>query len=208
MSFAVVGPADLALVRDLVGEPAEIGADTIMVLAFGSRAARELVPDFRAMELDHGRAALSANGKWTVMALYCDYEHYGQTAIDLMAAKDLLDVDGLVALMQPAPPMAWPESIAFLVYDGERKTGKCVLCGKSGISAYTGNGLKWLLCMPHAVRVADWAVDHLPAMLEHAAIAREDAVGAKLERTAARMQTQLIEGVYAKRDETASVPSK
>lgn len=207
MSFAVVGPCDMELVRSLVGEPSEV-TEANFVLVFGVRAAHDLVPGFRAMAMDHGKAVLGKSGNDVVMPLYNDPAHYGETAVDLVAAEVLIHTDGLVELMQPAPPMAWPESIAFLVHDGERKTGKCVLCGKSGISAYTGNGLKWLLCMPHAVRVADWAVDHLPAMLEHAAIAREDAAGAKLERTAARMQTQLVEGIYAKRDETASVPSK
>lgn len=101
------------------------------------------------------------------------------------------ELEGVVALIQPAPPTTWPTAIAFITFDGERKTGKCLLCGKSGIASYTGEGLTWKLCMTHAEIMARWAKTNLPAMREHADLAAADLAAARLERTAVRMERDL-----------------
>lgn len=186
-----------------------------LVLAFGRRAAVALVPGFNTMPADHGKPVLGTTGKYVVMALWHpaaylrgNAEALGAIAADLAKVPTLL-MDGLVELMQPAPVLVveWPLAIAFLAFDGERKSGKCTYCGGAGIAAYNGEGLAWKLCKPHAVRLAEWAVTNMAAMLEHRDVAVAQATTARQERTATRMEAQLREGadrLYGQR----AVPAK
>lgn len=206
MRFAVVGEADMVLVEALLGRPVlnaytatvqELdAADVTLVLAFGSRAAGALVPNFGLMAMDHGRPLLGWSGRWMVMAMRAAGEDMAETIADLGKAETLLMTDGLVELVQPGPPQSdeWPPAVAFLVFDGERKTGKCILCGSGGIASYTGEGLTWKLCKVHAVSSAWWAESNLPAMHEHREIAVAASAAAKLDRTVARKQAELRDG--------------
>jgi hypothetical protein len=201
-AYAIIGESDIALAEVMLGKAqcsaytmsvAELDASGVtLVLAFGDRAARLLVPGFRSMVMDRGKPVLGASGKWAVMALFGAGGHLAETLADLDKAEALM-FDGVVELMQPAPPRGWPDAIAFLRFEGERKTGKCMLCAKgSKVGAYSGEGLAWKLCEQHAWQSADWAATHLDAMREHADIATADAVAAKFERTAIRMQAELL----------------
>lgn len=200
-TFAIVGDYDAALVDAMLGKPALASyaatveqldaAGVQLVLAFGSRAANALVPEFRSMALDRGKAVLGASGKWMVMAMRDKDAPITETILELGRVETLLLTEGLVELCQPAPPRGWPDAIAFLLFAGERKTGKCMLCGGDGIAAYTGEGLTWKLCERHAWQSSDWAVEHLPAMREHAYIAMTGAAIKKRERKAEKMQAEL-----------------
>lgn len=176
-----------------------------LVLAFGRRAALALVPGFTTMPADHGKPTLGATGRYMVMALWHpaaylrgNVEALGAIVSDL-GKVDALLMPALVDLVQPAPavvatPAEWPAAIAFLAFDGERKTGKCLLCGKGGVASYNGEGLVWKLCKTHAVSSAHWAGSNLPAMREHRDIAVADSAAARLDRTVVRAQAKLREG--------------
>lgn len=200
-TFAIVGDYDAALVDAMIGKPALASysatveqldaAGVQLVLAFGSRAAAALVPGFRNMAMDLSKPVLGVSGKWMVMAMVGAGGDMANQLADLGKAETLLLTDGLVELCQPAPPRGWPDAIAFLAFAGERKTGKCMLCGGDGIAAYNGEGLAWKLCVRHAWQSSDWAAEHLPAMREHAEIAATEAAAKKFERKAEKMQAEL-----------------
>lgn len=178
-----------------------------VVVAMGSVSAAALLPGFRDMRRDHGRPLLGHGGTYVVMATYhpvgAEGEALGALAADL-GKIELLMLDGLVELMQPAPVAPeWPDMVGFLAFDGVRKSAKCLLCGKADTAAYVGEGLTWRLCRAHAAQSAQWAKVNLAELRYHAEVARRDAARGKAERAVDKVQAALVAGNQRRIDSEA-----
>lgn len=185
---------------------AEIAAEVAtvqprLVLAIGARAAYALAPGIEGLSEDHGTGVLGANGRYMVMPLWAP--DAGQGAMGMLATDlakaDVLLAEGIVELVQPAPVQpaidatAWVPAIGFLIFDGERKSAKCMYCGSKEVGAYKGEGLAWKLCRAHAAASALWAATNLGALGEHRDLAVADTFAAKQSRVAAKMEVELRE---------------
>lgn len=192
------------VVSDGVLAEVEAGEPRV-VLAFGPRAAAIFCPTFSSMSADHGKPGLGPNGRYVSMALWQPFanpEVMGMIATDLLKVDALL-TDGLVELIQPAPPPTWPTAIGFLLHGGVKKSYKCRACGALPAAIYAGEGLSWKLCMRHAIAWGEWALTHMDALREHRADAVAASAAARAERTAVRMQAELQdanERLYSKRE--------
>ena len=194
--------------RDTYSE--EIRAELIavepkLVISVGSRASKVLIPGFDKISAEHGKAKLGHGGKYLVLPIWHpaaylrgNSDALGMIMEDLVKVQDLL-LDGLVDLVQPFPeiveePKTWPEAIGFLSLSTKiPKTGRCFYCGKGEARLYSGDGLKWRLCLRDAVIASEWAKSNAHHLKRHQEIAVADALLKKQERAADRMQDALCE---------------
>jgi DNA polymerase len=178
-----------------------------VVMAFGRRAAAALVPGFTSISRAQGKASWGYGEKYIVLPLWhpAYYLRGNKNALtDLVVGISqvpLLLEEGLPKPLKHGPALpwkttdealyAWPEVISFLRLETTKKL-KCVICGsREECGRYEGEGLKWILCMKHAILTAQWAKTNEPALREHQ---RLDAVmdqSNKIERAADRMETRM-----------------
>ena len=178
-----------------------------VVMAFGRRAATALCPGFRSITQSQGTPVWGYGEAYVVVPLWHpayilrgNHEALADLIIGISQVSLLLE-EGLPKPLAHGPSLpwqttdecleAWPESISFLTL-GKRSKLKCQLCGSSEeCGRYEGEGLKWTLCLGHAILTAQWAVDNEPALREHAKV---EAVSKKLgsiRRAADRMEDKM-----------------
>jgi uracil-DNA glycosylase family 4 len=176
-----------------------------VVVAIGVRACQALVPGFTTMTECHGRAVVGYDGLYVVLPVFHPAAYLrGNRDVLGYLLEDLGKIEGLVAGFDEIMAVSadasevlgdFPETIAFLRREAAPKTAKCKFCRASGdLRRYSGGGLKWPLCSKHAIATYVWARTNLPALHEHASQDAAASDAARLERTAARMQQQLIDG--------------
>jgi DNA polymerase len=167
-----------------------------IVLAFGRRASQVLVPGFTTMTGDAGKAVWNRDMNCIVMALWHPAAMLrGNTKVlpslvsSLSEVPAMLEDYGAIKAVAISDQPQFPEAISFLKMVKLRDKTTCILCGKkTKVGYYEGDGLKWRLCMPHAITTERWARDNEESLRDHARIeflkSRED----KVYRAAERMQ--------------------
>lgn len=191
---------------------AEIAAcDPKVVLAFGRRACIGLVPDFKAISLDHGKPRMGYGGRYIVLplwhpaaALRGNAAVIPQLAIALATVPDLLihglpkrvpDVFGVAAdLLETlgTPEPTWPSQVGYLLPVKTPKNAQCKHCALRPARTYSGRGLKWNLCNSCSWQAKHWALEHLDALDDWAASDSAVSDARRRDRIAARMQAELL----------------
>ena len=178
-----------------------------VVLAFGRRAASALVPSFRSITAAQGTPVWGYGEQYIVVPLWHpayilrgNHDALADLVIGISQVPVLLK-EGLPKPLKHGPSLpwntsdealeAWPSSISFLEL-GRRSKLKCSLCGqKAECGRYEGEGLKWIVCLKHAIITAQWAKDNEEAMKEHARLERVMNQSNKMQRSADRIETKI-----------------
>jgi DNA polymerase len=183
-----------------------------VVLAFGRRACEALVPSFRSISRENGKARWGYNEDYIVVPLWHpaaflrgNKDVITDLAVAISSVPILLS-DGLPKPLRHGPPLpwktsddflgVWPELISFLLPARDKKSGepwerkaKCTLCGqKLTCRKYVGEGVKWILCQKHAIITEEWARTNEEAMKQHSDIATPSEKLAKIRRAVERME--------------------
>ena len=194
-----------------------------VVLAMGRRACIALIPDFYSITREHGKPVWGYGELYIVQPCWHPAAYLrgnknvlADLIVDISQVPALLE-DGLPKPLKDGPALpwkatdeclqAWPAKISFMVR-GKLVKLKCTLCGsKQECGRYAGKGLKWILCMKHAILTEKWAAKNENVLLEHATAAVDDTKKTRFERAAIRMEKRMRQRwTDRSTDETISIP--
>jgi DNA polymerase len=152
-----------------------------VVLAFGVRASKALVPGFESMTRQHGEAVIGFEARYWAMPMWHPAAYLrGNRAVlgdliqDALKAKELLTRPlrwpEPVLQLQPSIPLdtapttdefleAWPERVGTMEPGSGKAGKKCTLCGEGHrpLKRYGDRVFALTLCMRDAIITSEWA---------------------------------------------------
>jgi hypothetical protein len=155
-----------------------------------------------------GKAVYSNNGYLVMPLWHPAYILRGnpEAKLDIIAglseAVDLIGhIDDIRATVDLIPAAlrgdaGFPETIAFMSLKRKKKDRCLYCCENAECGQYEGLGLRWFLCLPHAIRTAGWAETNVgkESMQEQVTYVYDGKKLTKLRKNADKMERQLLGG--------------